>query len=688
MVAQLPKDFNRKVTVGEYTFELPECPKDKKEIMGWNLKVEEQKWFRPNDILGEKAFDALDTEKQIEYLTREFKRRREGFWFYNCGEITYITGHHYFFLVYWRLPEGFAFYKESDRDFFHLFQYTENLSWCLGLMQLTNRRDGKTARSTAVLYNIATMNKESLTGIQSKTLGDAKIIFSKLVSSWKKLEHYMKPVDSGDSNPQKELRFEEPGTRTTKIGKKTYKDVINSVIGFKPSTEEAYDGTKLKFYYDDEIGKTLEVDVYNRWLIVKECLKIGKRVVGKSLHTSTVEEMEKKGGENCYRLWLDSDLAEAEKNGRETTPSGLLRYFKPATHGLEGFIDEYGRSVINDPKEPLMGMDGEWITEGSLTYIKKSRIGLNSIALASHKRKYPLDIDEAFYMDGKDSIFDVIRLNEQIEYNNTLPASFITKGNFVWKDEAKTVVDFLPSENGRFSVLWFPEVDYRNKTQIVQGVIKPINFLSLSAGVDPFDHRITTDSRRSNGAFYVFKKLSVMDAQFSKMFVCEYVNRPSNPEDFWEDILKACVFYGCEVLAENNKIGLINYFRMKGKEFYLMDRPKSTHVSFSSKKQKEKGIPMNSAELRQNLMEMMEMYINENVGYIESEERNGNMVFNKLCKCLISFKPDKWTDYDEFVAAVLALAGSTRYNRTHEELSVNKLKINSLVKTYKNKRYN
>jgi len=355
---------------------------------------------------------------------------------------------------------------------------------------------------------------------------------------------------------------------------------------------------------------------------------------------------------------------------------------------LEGFIDEYGRSVIHDPKEPVMGMDGEWITEGSLTYIKKSRIGLNSIALASHKRKYPLDIDEAFYMDGKDSIFDVIRLNEQIEYNNTLPASFITKGNFVWKDEAKTVVDFLPSENGRFSVLWFPEVDYRNKTQIVQGVIKPINFLSLSAGVDPFDHRITTDSRRSNGAFYVFKKLSVMDAQFSKMFVCEYVNRPSNPEDFWEDILKACVFYGCEVLAENNKIGLINYFRMKGKEFYLMDRPKSTHVSFSSKKQKEKGIPMNSAELRQNLMEMMEMYINENVGYFESEERYGNMLFNKLCKCLISFKPDKWTDYDEFVAAVLALAGSTRYNRTHEELSVNKLKINSLVKTYKNKRYN
>ena len=56
--------------------------------MGWDLKVPEQKWHRPNDVLGEKAFDALDDEKKVAYLSREFKRRREGFWFYNCGEIT------------------------------------------------------------------------------------------------------------------------------------------------------------------------------------------------------------------------------------------------------------------------------------------------------------------------------------------------------------------------------------------------------------------------------------------------------------------------------------------------------------------------------------------------------------------------------------------------------------------------
>jgi hypothetical protein len=659
---ELPAQFKKEVTVGEYTFELPDCPKDKKQIMGWNLKVPEQKWERPSDILGEKAFDVLSDDKKVEYLTREFKRRREGFWFYNCGKITYLTGHHYFFLVYWRLPEGFAIYKDSDRDFFWLYDYSERLDNCYGLLQLTNRRDGKTARSTAVIYNTVTLNKESVGGIQSKTGPDAKIIFKKLISSWKKLEHYMKPVDSGDTNPQQELKFEEPGTRTNKSIVKKYKDVINSVIGYKPSNEEAYDGTKLKFYYDDEIGKTTEVDIYNRWLIVKECLTIGRRIVGKSLHTSTVEEMEKAGGENCYRLWNDSDLQEAIKIGRTMTQSGLLRYFKPATEGLTGFIDEYGRSVIEDPIRPIMGIDGIMIEEGALTFIKKQRIGLSPVALASNKRKYPLDIDEAFYMDGKDSSFDVIRLNEQIEYNNSLSQSFITKGNFVWKDEAHTKVDFLESESGRFSVIWFPEAQDRNCVTSVLGVNKPGNYRTLSGGVDPFDHRYTTDTRKSNGAFYIFKKFDLMNDDFSKTFVCEYVNRPANPEDFYEDILKACVFYGCELLAETNKIGLVNYFRTKGYEMYLMDRPKSTHVKFSKTKQKEKGIPMNSADVRQHLIEMFESYIINYVGYMDESETYGKMYFNKLCKCLIQFKSDKWTDYDEFVAAALAMVGSTRYD--------------------------
>ena len=682
---ELPKDFNRSVTVGEYTFDLPEPPKNQKDIYGWNTKNDlDQRWERPKDILGEKAFNGLEEDAQVKYLTREFKRRREGFWFYNKGKIEYVTGHHYFFLTYWRIPEGFAYFKKSDQRFFWLFDYSCSLEWCYGLLQLTQRRDGKTARACCILFNITTLNSENIAGIQSKTNGDSKKIFKKITSSWKKLESYMKPVDSGDTDPQKDLRFEEPGKRTTKGGSKTYKHVLNSSINYAPSTETSYDGDRLTFYYDDEIGKTLEADVYNRWLIVKECLTVGKRVVGKSLHTSTVEEMEKAGGENCFKMWCESDLAEAKKLGRKGTQLGLLRYFKPATEGLEGFVDEYGHDVIDNPTEEVYDLDGELITQGSLPFIKEKRIGLSRHALASDKRKYPLTVDEAFYMDGKDSSFDVVRLNEQIDYNNTFPDSYIVKGNFIWDDMAQTKVRFVQTTAGRFDVLWMPKTDKRNLTQNFKGLEKPSNCFWLSGGVDPYDHKYTTGNKKSNGAFYVYKKMNFEDSEFSKSFVCQYVDRPANPEDFWDDILKACVFYGCEVLAETNKIGLVNHFRMKGKSHYLMDRPAITHVKFSKTRQKEKGLPMNSVEVRQALMELMEIYIVENVGYDQETDTHGTMYFNELCKCLIRFKPDKWTDYDEFVGAVLALVASTRYNIKDIESSKTNLTISDTVRRYRN----
>jgi len=682
---ELPIDFNREVTVGEYTFNLPEPPKNYKDIYGWNKKdILQQKWERPNDILGEKTFWNLDDASQIKFLTREMNRRRYGFWFYNKGKIEYLTGHNYFFLVYWRIPEGFAYFKKSDQKFFWLFDYSCSLEWCYGLLQLTQRRDGKTARSCCILFNITTLNDENIAGIQSKTNGDSKKIFKKITSSWKKLENYMKPTDSGDTDPQKDLRFEEPGKRTTKGGNKSYKHVLNSSINYAPSTETAYDGDRLTFYYDDEIGKTLEVNVYDRWLIVKECLTVGKKVVGKSLHTSTVEEMEGKGGKNCFIMWNECDLAEAVKLGRKGTQLGLLRYFKPAVEGLEGFVDEYGHDVIDNPTEDVYDLDGELITQGSMVFIKEARIGLSRNALASHKRKYPLTINEAFYMDGKDSSFDVVRLNDQIEHNDTFPESYIVKGNFVWDDIAQTKVRFIQTEGGRFDVLWMPKPDRRNLTLSFKGVTKPSNCFWLSGGVDPYDHKYTTSNKKSNGAFYIFKKMNFEDPEFANSFVCQYVNRPANPEDFWDDILKACVFYGCEVLAETNKIGIVNHFRMKGRYLYVMDRPAITHVKNSKTKQKERGLPMNSAEVRQALMELMEIYISENVGYFEEDDSYGRMYFNKLCKCLIEFKPDKWTDYDEFVGAVLALVASTRYNLKTIEESKTTLTISDTVRRYRN----
>ena len=41
------------------------------------------------------------------YIEQEFQRRRDGLWFYNNGEPTYITGRHYMFLQWSKIDVGY-----------------------------------------------------------------------------------------------------------------------------------------------------------------------------------------------------------------------------------------------------------------------------------------------------------------------------------------------------------------------------------------------------------------------------------------------------------------------------------------------------------------------------------------------------------------------------------------------------
>ena len=72
---------------------------------------------------------------------------------------------------------------------------------------------------------------------------------------------------------------------------------------------DAYDGDELHTYIEDECGKVDEkqgINTDKRWEIVQFCLTIGSKIVGKALRTTTVEEMEKKGGKHFKKTWDES----------------------------------------------------------------------------------------------------------------------------------------------------------------------------------------------------------------------------------------------------------------------------------------------------------------------------------------------------------------------------------------------
>jgi len=637
-------------------------PPPHKEIDNHKKKIKDQR-FEPPVIPD--GFDLDDpSEEDIAFIDREWDRRENGYWFYNNGNLEYITGLHYFYLSYWKIPVvidgrkklGLPSFVDSDRDYFYLWNKCIIDPNCFGLIYVTNRRDGKTHRANCTLYEGASKTEEAEVGIQSKTNSDAKAVFNKLVKSWQSnklvkswqsIHPMWKPIDVGDSKPSTKLEFNEPAKRNTKNQKKVYGEVLRSEITYQNVKDEAYDGYGLFLYLMDEYGKTVDGDVYNRWNIVKECFSDGSTITGKAILTTTVEELERKGGINALKIWQESDYYDKGITGR--TKSGLYRAFKPASYGLRGvdekgvpFIDEYGYSDVERTKN----------------YHLKVRSTLSGEALSSYKRKYPLNEDEAFMMDAKDSPFDIGRVQDQITFNNHNNIEPV-RGNFAWANgQPDTKVVWHPDPNGRWLVDWHPKAEHRNKFTIVNGYKKPTGTTVVS-GVDPFDHKTTTDSRKSDAACYSLRKYDPMNPGGSNKFISEYVNRPSTPEMFYEDILMQNVYFSSEVLIENNKPGILNYFRMRGYYGYLMKRPESTQTKFS-KKSEEPGIPMTGDAARDALINALVTYIYDNIGYNQDEDTYGSCPFNHLLNDWVKFDVGKWTDYDSTVASGLAVLASLK----------------------------
>ena len=357
------------------------------------------------------------------YIEREFERRRDGVWFYNNGVPTYITGRHYMLLQWSKLDIGYPYYLAFQREIFLHMAACEADPRCIGQLYTKCRRSGYTNICSAVLVDEGSQVKDKLLGIQSKTGKDAQenIFMKKIVPIFRSYPFFFKPIQDGTTNPRMELAFREPSKRITKKNKTSVKgDALNTIINWKNTTNNAYDGEKLHVLYLDEAGKWEKpVDIREAWRIERTCLIVGRKVVGKAFVGSTVNPMDK-GGEEYKALWEDSNPHERNANGR--TKSGLYRIFIPAYEALEGFFDEYGNPVVEDPENAVRGIDGEEIEIGSKTYLKNERDSLKNdpSELNEVVRQFPWTEDEAFRDSIEGSLFNIGKIYQQIDWNNNM----------------------------------------------------------------------------------------------------------------------------------------------------------------------------------------------------------------------------------------------------------------------------
>jgi hypothetical protein len=627
------------------------------------LEFPDNKWVRPTLPADYKA--RRKKEKEVQkihprhfdpYLQdirkREWKRRLCGVWvkLYNPkkkeAEWVYLTGLHYFYITYWKFQGKMMDYRVPDRDFFYVIAYCMEDPNCLGLNELTKRKNGKTARVGCWLYERTSRMNDHHGGIQSKADDDAQeVLWKAVVQPWQHLPDFFRPLYDtmkGDA-PKDELRFFATSRRGSKTEEEPddIEEALNSFIDFKPSSEAAYDGPELHSYVSDESGKTKKpVSIKERQNVVRFCTEIDGVMKGKQVFTTTVEP--EKGEEENYEFQeMTANSNPLERNANNRTTTGLYTYFLPAQRGM--MFDEYGFPQEEKALEFINNTIEDYKAKG------------DTRGMSSFKRKNPRNFKEAFSADGELALYDPELLNTQLD-RISWTTHFTEFGDLKWEDDipfkkvienadgSKTEVPnkliWVPNPKGRYERVkgWVPKE--ANNVILRGSSFKPNNIYQIRLGCDPFRYDKTKDKRRSNCACFAYQMKDELEPTnfFNDMLTLRYSFRASSTREANMDVLKMAWWCGGRILFERN----VNHWKND-----LIDWNCADFFAWIPG-EVEPGI-ITSGNAVQNVCNVTEQYINKHIG---------NVYFKTLIRKdtgWLGFKVEDTEKFDEPMGAGITL---------------------------------
>lgn len=479
-------------------------------------------------------------EKLEEYKSQEWDRRLNGFWFSNNGTPTYITGGHYFFLQWIMIDIGYPKFRIPDLEYYYFQQYCIEDPNCMGMLEITKRRFGKTFRGGAFLLEYPTRTKMTQGGIQSKSGADAKKVFAKaVINPFIKLPKFFRPEYDmqGGIRPKTEIKFQQTNVRGKKAEEGLDKEELGSMIDHQSADPLAYDGQKLHRVFQDEWAKTIECDIYERHEVIRYCLLDDEgRIIGKALYSSTVEvlDTEKDGvQEAAIKLWRDSDQQTRNEDGR--TASGLYRFFMTADRAKN--FDIYGFPDVEKTIKQILA-DRETVKH-------------NQKSWAARVRKEARTIQEAFYTGNDKCEFNAERMADRIQYLESNPAESYWRQCRLQEvvDEKTGHITVKPVDDpkGDWWIGEFPE--NANNYGKIGGLVEGKNKLLYQGGADTYRNIFADDG--SEGVLCFTKKSQIIDGEEKGLKpVAFFVGRPKLIKQFNRQAFLGCLYYGCTINFE------------------------------------------------------------------------------------------------------------------------------------------
>lgn len=495
-----------------------------------------------------------------EYKKQEWDRRLNGFWFMNNGVPTYLTGTHYFFLEHWHIDIGSPKFRIPDLEKAYFMQYCIEDPSSMGMVEVTKRRFGKSFWAGVFVTEYTTRTKMANGGIQSKTGPDAKKFFSKaVVKPFRRLPKFFRPEYdmSLGVNPKSEIRFEKTNVRGKKAEDGVDKDELGSMIDWGSADTVHYDGQKIHRYVGDEVGKTVEANVFDRHEVVRYCLLDDEgNIIGKALYTTTVEKIasDKDGVQEAFiDLWDASNQNVRDEAGR--TESGLYRFFMPADRTRN--FDLYGYPDVEKTREKILS--------------ERRALKGRPRSLAARIRKEPLTIDEAFMADTDKCIFNIVNiakreneLREKPVYARSVWFYRDLNGVAKMRDATEEEEDFhwkitggIPDEKDQNTFSYDGAVKVPGRQDI--GVIS----------VDGYSNSQGGDKYGSSASAWIGLKYRLEDPNNTGKAIGHLWGRPAVKTTLHQQVMLAAEFFGFMVYYEHNADDYYTYFLERGMVGYL-----------------------------------------------------------------------------------------------------------------------
>lgn len=635
-------------------------------------RIKPPKWYaqvlKEEDLFNKKKKD--DSEQYFnqdyeDYKQQEWDRRLNGFWFKNHGVSVYLVGPHYLFLEHTQIDIGYPEYRRPDLEYYYFQQYVIEDFDCLGMLELTKRRFGKTYRGGVFVLDYPTRTKMTNGTIQSKTGADAKKVFAKaVVDPFKKWPRFFKPEYdlTGGVTPKSELRFQNTNVRGKKAEENLEKEELGSLIDYYSADALATDGQKIHRKLDDEWAKTIECDIYQRHEVTRYCLMDDEgRIIGKVLYTSTVEvlETEKEGVQDAAKkLWNDSDQLKKGENGR--TASGLYRFFMTADRAKN--FDKYGEPNVEKTIAEILA-DRETVKH-------------NLRSLAARIRKEARTIEEAFNNNDDDCIFNRQNINKQRAYLRENP---ITHWRYLhYYRDLDQVVRWRDVDPDQTTLYWkqlaIPKPSEANQFVTIDGMRKPLRTGIGVIGIDGYSNTQGGKKYGSKLSGWMFIKYDLRDPHNTGLFTGHIYGRPNEKDDMYNQILLAAEYNGFAIYFEFVADDYYTYFKNRGRIGYLGRFPRNSIDPIKFKKEKVErhfGFPTTEFALtKQN--DAMITYV---------EHYCDKIYYDELLEDLPKFKPYKRTEYDRTVSAMITLVSSLEVQLTPPPMRI------PLVTVYENENY-